>query len=54
MNISLNFDTDVYVVYIRDFDKHHYKDFHRNQCTEPTPLELDITFDAFLEIASGN
>ena len=24
-----------------NFDKHHYKDFHRAQCTEPTPLALN-------------
>ena len=25
-------------IYTTNFDKHHYKDFNRAQCTEPTPF----------------
>ena len=29
-----------FIIYYSNFDEHHYKDFHRNQCTEPTTLAL--------------
>ena len=29
------------IIYYSNFDKHHYKDFHRAQSTQPTPLALD-------------
>ena len=28
-------------VYYSNFDKHHNEDYHRAQCTKPTPLALD-------------
>ena len=28
-------------IYYSNFDKNHYKDFHRAQCTEHTPLALN-------------
>ena len=36
--------------YYSNFDKHHYKDFHRSQCTEPTLL----AFDNFLRFSSNS
>ena len=33
-------DLNIYIIY-SNFDKHHYKDFHRAQCTEHAPLPLD-------------
>ena len=40
---------NIAVLYTTDsiFDKNHYKNFHRVQCTEPTPKWHLITSDIF-------
>ena len=34
-------EQDIRKLYYSNFDKHHYKDFHRAQSTEPTTLTLN-------------